>query len=46
VIVPKKDGAVRFCVDYRLLKVVTKKDSYPPRRMDECIDSLGEATIF
>jgi len=46
VLVPKKDGTLRFCVDYRLLNVVTKKDSYPLPRMDECIDSLGEATIF
>jgi len=46
VLVSKKDGALRFCVDYRLLSVVTKKDSYPLPRMDECIDSLGEATIF
>jgi len=46
VLVPKKDGILRFCVDYRLLNVVTKKDSYPLPRMDECIDSLGDATIF
>jgi len=46
VLVPKKDGTLRFCVDYRLLNVVTKKDTYPLPRMDECIDSLGEATIF
>jgi len=46
VLVPKKDGTLRFCVDYRLLNVVTKKDSYLLPRMDECIDSLGEATIF
>jgi len=46
VLVPKKDGTLRFCVDHRLLNVVTKKDSYPLPRMDECIDSLGEATIF
>jgi len=46
VLVPKKDGTLRFYVEYRLLNVVTKKDSYPLPRMDECIDSLGEATIF
>jgi len=46
VLVPKKDGTLRFCVDYRLLNVMTNKDSYPLPRMDECIDSLGEATIF
>jgi len=46
VLVPKKDGTLRFCADYLLLNVVTKKDSNPLPRMDECIDSLGEATIF
>jgi len=46
VLVPKKDWTLRFCVDYRLLDVVTKKDSYPLPRMDKCIESIGEATIF
>jgi len=46
VLVPKQDGTLRFCVDCRLLNVVTKKDSYLLPRMDECIDSLSEATIF
>ena len=46
VLVPKKDGTLRFCVDYRLLNVVTKKDSYPLPRIDECIDSLSEATML
>ena len=46
VLAPKKDGTLRFCVDYRKLNAVTIRDSYPIPRMDECIDSLGEATIF
>jgi len=44
--VPKKDSTLCFRVDYRLLNVVTKKASYPLPRMDKCIDTLGEATIF
>lgn len=46
VLVPKKDGSLRFCVDYRRLNAVTIRDSYPIPRMDECIDSLGDATVF
>lgn len=44
--VPKKDGQLRFCVDYRRLNEMTLKDSYPLPRMDDCIDSLGQAKIF
>ena len=40
---PKKDGKLRFCIDYRKLNAMTVKDSYPLPRMDECIDTLGEA---
>ena len=46
ILVPKPDGSLRFCVDYRKLNTVTKRDSYPMPRMDECIDSLGNATLF
>ena len=44
--VPKKDGKLRFCVDYRKLNEMTVKDSYPLPRMEDCIDSLGDAVIF
>jgi hypothetical protein len=46
VLVPNPDGSMRFCIDYRSLNALTLKDSYPLPRMDECIDSLGDATIF
>ncbi len=46
VIVPKNDGSARFCVDYRKLNASTIRDAYPIPRMDDCIDSLGEAKIF
>lgn len=46
VLAPKADGSYRFCVDYRRLNAVTIRDTYPLPRMDDCIDSLGEAKIF
>lgn len=46
VFAPKQDGTLRFCVDYRRLNVLTKRDSYPIRSMGKCIDSFGEAAVF
>lgn len=39
-------GSFQFCVDYCKFEVVILKDAYPVLRMDECIDSSGEARIF
>jgi len=46
VLVMKKNGKKRFCVDYRKLNAITKKDSYPLPRIDELLDSLAGATYF
>ena len=45
-LVTKKDGNLRFCVDYRKLNEVTKKDSFPLPRIDDCLDTLGGAKWF
>ena len=47
VLVPKKNGETRFCVDYRGLNKITKEDNYPlPLTRSEIFDTLGEAKIF
>jgi len=46
VMVPKPDGSERFCIDYRKLNLMTVKDAYPIPRMDECIESLGDARVL
>lgn len=42
-LVPKKDGSYRFCVDYRKLNSVTKKDSYPIPYISSILDRLRGA---
>lgn len=46
VVVRKKDGTLRFCVDYRKLNSVTKKDTYPLPRIDDSLDRLRRAKYF
>ena len=46
VIMPKKNGKARFCVDYRRLNNNIKKDAYPLPRMKDCLESLGDANVF
>ncbi|XP_073804400.1 uncharacterized protein [Danio rerio] len=42
-LVPKSDLSVRFCTDYRKVNAVTKPDSFPLPRMEDCIDRVGPA---
>ena len=46
VIVQKKGGDMRLCVDYRLLNGKTKKDAYPLPRIEESLDALTGAKWF
>ncbi|MCG8078877.1 MAG: DDE-type integrase/transposase/recombinase [Candidatus Thiodiazotropha taylori] len=46
VIVDKKDGSKRFCVDFRALNKVTKANSYPLPLIDDILALLGHAKYF
>ncbi len=46
VLVRKKTGAWRFCVDYRRLNQVTKKDAFPLPRIEDSLTSLTQAAWY
>ena len=45
-LVKKKDGSWRMCVDYRQLNAVTVKDRYPMPIVEELMDELAGAILF
>ena len=46
VLVTKKDGSTRFCIDYRKLNSITKKDCHPLPLIADTIDQLNNANVF
>ncbi len=43
ILVPKPNGTYRMCTDYRKVNSVTKTDSFPIPRIDDCIDKVGNS---
>ena len=46
VMVRKKDGSLRFCVDFRQFNAATVKDTHPLPRIDDLLDALHGAKWF
>ena len=46
ILVKKKDGSMRLCINYRKLNTVRKKDSHPLPRIEDIIDSLTGSKFF
>ena len=46
VVLVKKDGILRFCVDYWRLNAVTRKDTIPLPHIDDLLNQLSGKTVF
>ena len=46
VLVKKKDGTLRFCIDYRRLNAVMHKDTFPLPRIDDLLDQMRGKKVF
>ena len=45
-LVSKKDGGVRLCVDYRKVNELVKPDGFPLPRIQDCLDAVAGAKLF
>ena len=45
-LVRKKDGSTRFCVDYRKVNSITRKDAYHLPCIDDMLDTLSGSKLF
>ena len=43
---PKKDGKVRMCVDYRYLNRASPKDNFPLPHIDTLVDNTAKHSLF
>ena len=46
VLVQKKDGSWRFCIDYQKVNAVARKDAYPLPRIDDTLDTMAGSKWF
>ena len=46
VLVQKKDGSCRFCIDYRKVSSITRMDAYPLPWVDDILDTPAGAKLF
>ena len=44
--VPKKDGKVRMCVDYRDLNRASPKDKFPLPHIDTLVNNIAKQSLF
>jgi hypothetical protein len=46
VLVKKKSGALRLCIDYRRVNALVKQDGFPLPRVQECLDAVAGDSLF